>query len=414
MLSSSETEEFSNPIIHVFKDESELQRVVEIVENSPNGVPFDDSILEFFGRLSNSILQDKMAIRRFPDLAAFAWWIRPTNTSVLRNQFNRDREISQAFRVPRGLVVHIAPSNVEILFAYSWAISQLCGCKSIVRLSSSHTEMSKFLVRQIFLIAHKLAVNLNSQFVTYDRENSVANESLLKNCDVLVVWGGDDTVTQFRKSPLKADSVMISFPDRKSLMILSSNSYLELDENKRDQVASLARRDVSLFGQQACSSPRSVVWIGTAKSREASDDFFFRWNSGGSSVLNLTTSELYQRNSFVHELAMDPNFISKHDFGEFIVCRVRSFFGTGSNHPGHGLLLETSIDSLAELEQLITSTDQTLAYFGIDRDYIKNTLENFKFNWPRRVVPIGSTADFDSIWDGIDLTQSMLRLVSIK
>ena len=73
--------------------------------------PFDPEIEAFGARLSTRLLADPAA-RAFPDLAGLGFWLRPAATAGLR------RHVAglAGYRVPRGLVLHIAPANVETLF----------------------------------------------------------------------------------------------------------------------------------------------------------------------------------------------------------------------------------------------------------------------------------------------------------
>ncbi|MFC6804089.1 acyl-CoA reductase [Deinococcus caeni] len=38
--------------------------------------------------------------------------------------------------MPRGLVFHVPPANVDTIFIYSWLMSVLAGNRNVIRLSS--------------------------------------------------------------------------------------------------------------------------------------------------------------------------------------------------------------------------------------------------------------------------------------
>ena len=54
---------------------------------------------------------------------------------------------------------------------------------------------------------------VNNSFVKYDK-SSKATDYFSSACDSRIIWGGDDTINQVRKSPLPARSTDIAFSDR--------------------------------------------------------------------------------------------------------------------------------------------------------------------------------------------------------
>lgn len=399
-------------VVNVSDYKLDLNEFIGRIRDFEPSVPFDGKLIDFCQALSHEIFADRAAITRWPDLAAFASWIRKKNISKILRRLERAANEASSMIVPRGVSVHIAPSNVEILFAYSWVLSMLSGCRSIVRVSSSRTELTEYLVRKIYDTSMQKSIDLNTFFISYERSEHLVNEFLVSEADVLVIWGGDETVATFRTFPARPDSIMLTFPDRESLMMMHSERYLALSSDERQKIAELSARDVSLFGQQACSSPRSIIWVGRELAAEASLDLYNRWSQ--ISLLTLSASERFERNSFVHLMASQIDIQSVRDVGSFMICSVRDGVETRLRHPGHGVLLEFQLDKFCDIESVLGEADQTVAYFGFAKEEIMSELKNLNRNWPRRLVPIGATADFDSIWDGIDLPLSFVRFVSIR
>lgn len=389
-----------------------LNEFVGQIRDFQPSVPFDGKLIDFCQALSHNIFADRAAITQWPDLAAFASWIRKKNINRIQSRLESAAKEASSMIVPRGVSVHIAPSNVEILFAYSWVLSMLSGCRSIVRVSSSRTQLTGYLVRKIYDVSTAMSIDLNSLFISYERSEHLVNKFLVSKGDVLVIWGGDETVATFRTFPARPDSIMLTFPDRESLMVMHSERYLALSGDERQKIAELSARDVSLFGQQACSSPRSIVWVGREQAAKASLDLYNRWSR--ISQLRLSASEKFERNSFVHLMASQIDVQLVQNVGSFMICSIGDAFDTRPRHPGHGVLLEFQLDEFCDIEAVLGEADQTVAYFGFAKEEIMAGLKNLKRRWPRRLVPIGSTADFDSIWDGIDLPLAFVRFVSIR
>ena len=78
-----------------------------------------------------------------------------------------------------------------------------------------------------------------------------------------VVWGGNQTIAELRKSELPPRSGEVTFADRYSLAIIDADSYLTI-ENKA-KVAEDFYNDTFFSDQNACTSPRLIIWIGEKK-----------------------------------------------------------------------------------------------------------------------------------------------------
>src|SRR5690242_2196833 len=78
-------------------------------------IPFEERICDFLNDLS-ATLRNLEAISHYPDVATFAFWCRQANIHRIREEYS-----DRFSRLGLGLVFHIAPSNVPVNFAYSFA-----------------------------------------------------------------------------------------------------------------------------------------------------------------------------------------------------------------------------------------------------------------------------------------------------
>ncbi|RKJ31832.1 acyl-CoA reductase, partial [Butyricicoccus sp. 1XD8-22] len=101
----------------------------------------------------------------------------------------------------RGTVFHIAPSNVDTIFAYSWMLSLLAGNRNIIRISSKE-QPNELLDTIIKELSHPQFENISRRTIicTYGYEEK-ATEILSSNCHTRVIWGGDITVQNIRRIP---------------------------------------------------------------------------------------------------------------------------------------------------------------------------------------------------------------------
>ena len=107
---------------------------LEQLTSEENTLPFNPEILKFIKHFSNSILSDK-SLKIYPDIMSLAFWFR----NVTYKHIHR----------PRGIVLHIAPSNVNTIFIYSLFLSMLCGNKNIVKLPRKITTEVQILVDKL-------------------------------------------------------------------------------------------------------------------------------------------------------------------------------------------------------------------------------------------------------------------------
>ena len=94
--------------------------------------PFSEDIIDFLNALSISLFNDSQC-RAYPDIVTFAFFCRKANLQKLKQQYARD---TNAIRVSRGILFHIAPSNVPVNFGYSLVAGLLSGNYNVVRVSS--------------------------------------------------------------------------------------------------------------------------------------------------------------------------------------------------------------------------------------------------------------------------------------
>ena len=75
----------------------------------------------------------------------FAFWIRRANIERLAREFGTSSQDQE--RLGLGLVLHFAPSNVPINFAFSYVFGLLAGNSGIVRVASPTSPQVPWSIR---------------------------------------------------------------------------------------------------------------------------------------------------------------------------------------------------------------------------------------------------------------------------
>ena len=110
--------------------------------------PFDAEIVGFLNLVSKVIMKDPRA-KAFSDVVTFAFWIR--KSSILKSA---ERFAENGIRLGKGVVFHIAPSNVPVNFAFSLVSGLITGNANVVRVPSKD-----FLQIGIIVDAFNVALN---------------------------------------------------------------------------------------------------------------------------------------------------------------------------------------------------------------------------------------------------------------
>lgn len=383
----------------------------DIIAGLPNicaKVPFCDDIIDFLNEVSKELMSDKDA-KAYSDIITFAFWIRKGSVLKLKERFKEKQGVS----LGKGIIFHIAPSNVAVNFAYSLVAGLLTGNSNIVRIPSKNFPQVGIICGAInkVLKKHK-EMKEYILCIRYERNKEI-NDFFSSLADVRVVWGGNQTISEIRKSPLPPRSGEITFADRYSLAVIDSDSYLSIDNKAR--VAEDFYNDTFFSDQNACTSPRLIVWTGN-KIEEAKKIF---WEKEHELVKNKYTFQAIQGvnkivKSYLIAVAQPGIKIEKHTDNLIIrvkIPRITDYLMDFCDNSGY--FYEYDCKNIMDLIPLCNDKRcQTIGYIGDSK--ILMPLIQSGIKGIDRIVPIGKTMDFDLIWDGYNLASLMTRNIIFK
>ena len=370
---------------------------------------FSDERINYLDALSKNIKNDKRS-RLYPDVLTFAFFIRKANMELNAKRFRASENI---YMRGRGIVFHIAPSNVAVNFAYSLVTGFITGNTNIVRLPSRDFE-------QVNIIAD--AVNkTNGEFpalsdkiflVKYGHEKEI-NDYFSSICDVRVIWGGDDTINTIRESKISPRTTEITFADRYSYAVIDAEYYLSMSDKRR--VATDFYNDTYLTDQNACSSPRAVIWLGSEKKVPIAREEF--WRNLHDFVKEKYSFQDIQGIDKLTEFCLAANAMegfTKIETEDNLIIRIMAskLDKRMMDYRGNsGYFYEYMTKNIMDITALSDERVQTIAYLGEKEIFEPVLSTNEKL--ADRIVPVGHTMDFDFIWDGYNLIDEMTRLVAI-
>ena len=389
----------------VIKDYGDLLKI-------PPLAPFSDEVIIYLNLLSKEIKKDPQT-KHFPDVATFSFFCRKANILLLKKEFFQNT----SYRLGRGTVFHIAPSNVPVNFAFSLVVGLLSGNTNIVRVPSKNFDQVNIIVNAINNLSKKPEHKVISEriiLVKYSRSDS-ATEHFSSNCDVRVIWGGDETINQIRQNLIPPRAFDITFADRYSICAINADKFI--DDRDPKKIALGFYNDTYLFDQNACTSPHLIIWLGSKSNIQSSQNIF--WDNLYKIVEEKYTVQpvfaIDKITSFCNQ-SIDLNSIERVDKKDNLLWRVKLKElpnNIDKYRCNSGYFFEYSAKSLSELSKIINRKYQTLAYYGLSKRDFSNLIDEIRPFGIDRIVPIGRTMDFSLIWDGYDLITALSREIEI-
>lgn len=393
-----------------------FESLITLLNNTKNHFTFEAIVKKFICSFASSLMK-KAEAKQYPDLIALGYWMRTSNIKKLEERFDMDVNV----KVPAGNVIHFAPSNVDTIFIYSLFLSLLVGNRNVVRVSEKSSPQKNILVSLLndeLKKKHFLEIKERLVVISYPH-NDFITAKLSKLADIRVIWGGDATVEKISSSPLKSTGSELRFANKYSLAVIDASKFKLLTDEEYENFIKNFVNDTYWFGQQACSSPRSLIWLNSSTNKKAVNEF---WRDVESKARKMFFNEFQQvdaMNKIIasHLVAVNAPGTSHTQKGKFltriVIPSLASHNKLRDKHCGVGLFFETEIAELSELNGIVDRKTQTISYFGFDPLQLKKDFLKSKI-FPDRLVPIGKSLEFDVQWDGNDLLNSFTRIVSFR
>lgn len=392
----------SNPFRFLVGDLEVLKRAPEI----PSLPVFSDRVISFLSDVSNALLSNPKA-KKHPDVVAFAFFIRRMSLTRLCKIFKPVQR-----RIGRGFALHFAPSNVPVNFAVSMMDSLLAGNVTVVRVSEKEAPQILVICAALRDVIDHAYPDLRPYLVVmqYPHDNAITDE-LSCACDVRVIWGGNQTIAAIRQSPIRPRTVELCFADRHSLLVIDSESVVSGDIKK---IAREFYIDTYYTDQNACSSPRLIVWTG-GKIPVAKEKF---WTAVKDEVIKSydmpPIKVIDKMDAFCRLAVAFPGVklgCSGNSIWRISVPKLRS--DLMDYKESAGFFFEYETQSLADILPVLTKPAQTIAYLGIEPDVLWRIVVDAGVRGVDRIVPIGHTMDISFLWDGCNMIESMSRIVDV-
>ncbi|MCR5225672.1 MAG: hypothetical protein K6E27_00470 [Eubacterium sp.] len=396
----------------------------ETLENAPKtpALPiFSDLVVEFLSALSKELLSVP-GIRNHTDVMSYAYWIRKASVEQARKDTERD----DIHRIGRGVAFHIAPSNVPVNFAVSMTSSLLAGNITVIRVSQKAFEEVDIICSAINRVFSQEEFTQMKQYICimrYEHSDEITGY-LSSICDVRIIWGGDRTIEQIRRYPIPPRAIEMCFADRHSIAVIRPEEYLDyitedgnISDDKMTELAKKFYTDTYYSDQNACSSPRIIIWLEDKASRtkEVRDSF---WNALAKEVdsgYEMQPIQAIDKLSMFTELSMkkDGVHLEKKSNKLYIISLDELSDDVMDYKMGGGYFFEFTASSINDIISIMGKNCQTVAVLGIDKKDMVDFVMDKGVRGVDRVVDIGDTMGLEFTWDGYRMIEQMSRVVYI-
>ncbi|MDR1001997.1 MAG: hypothetical protein LBL82_01825 [Oscillospiraceae bacterium] len=372
-------------------------------------VPFSPLIKEFVAAFSAKLLKSPKA-KQFPDIVALGFWCRKSNIEKLQARQSLGND-----RVGRGLVFHVAPSNVPVNFAFSYFFALLAGNANIVRVPSKEFPQVEIICDVLkSVLSDYPEIDKRTAFVKYPVSDEITGE-FCRLADARIIWGGDETVRQLRTYEVKPRCVDVVFADRYSLAVVDAATVEAASEAEMKKLCDGFYNDTYLMDQNACSSAQLILWQNAA---EGAKDKFWEAVARSAGKYNLQAAVAVDKYCKMCEDAIDLECVAsvKRYGGNLVyVAELNKLPEDTSVLRGKGgYFYQFDIDGFSDIDRIVNERYQTVSCFGVSAEELREHVISSGLRGIDRIVPFGSAMDISVIWDGFDIIGTLSRIVALS
>ena len=371
---------------------------------------FDERVFDFLEDLTAAIRRDEECVG-YPEIRAFGFWCRKSNLMEMKARMNYE---SDKQYVGKGQVFHIAPSNVPVMFAYSLVLGLLAGNKNVVRISTRCGEGDKQLCRvieEVLAQEKQKEMRKRIQIVQYERNDEISRQ-YINASNACVFWGGDETVAKMHALIEKPGITEVSFPDRYGLCILNAEALKEYLPEEIEHLAHRFYNDTYVMDQNACSSPRLVVWYGNVEKEVINETKKRFWNAlyKESLAYPLEEDKVCAKFSLLAASVMKQEEIvrvKRYDNRLYVAELSKLPQQIEELEGKYGFFYEYTTYNLREIGDAVGEKLQTITIAEMSEEALQPLLKHKNAENLARVVAVGQALQMDMVWDKKNLIEEL-------
>ena len=252
--------------------------------------------------------------------------------------------------------------------------------------------------------------------VRYERNREITDR-LSVLADIRVIWGGDHTIAELRKSPIRARCTEITFADRYSFGLFDVKAMLDAGEDAVARLADAFYNDTYLMDQNACSTPHMIFWKTTGDAADFAKAQERFWKAVHTvCVRKYDLADIKVSDKYMNLCRMGIDYpglfkVTRYDNYLYVLTCKRMPEDICALRGSYGMFFQMELSNIEEICPVIHEKVQTCAVFGINENEVRDIVIKNRLTGIDRVVPVGKTLDIGIIWDGYDLVRQLSRVV---
>lgn len=310
---------------------------------------------------------------------------------------------------PRGLTVHWIAGNVDELGIFSIIQSLITKNVSLIKAPSNFENLLKIINLLKATNTSKLSGNdiVETLSVIYLDKNDEENQTLIsEEADVRIIWGGLDAVSKIISLPKKSFCEDIVFGPKYSYAIIDEESIS--DSNLPVKLAF----DISMFDQNACSSPHTI-FVETSD-KEILHSFGKELSLAMEKVNKIIPKQPISESKSmeIHEIRSENEFsgtvISSKDTSWTIIISDDSELA--KPHFSRVIFIKPISDAMS----LATTTTKKIQTVGVMMNKKKRLelIDKLTLRGGDRSPSIGEMSTYENPWDGMFILDRLVRWIS--
>ena len=310
---------------------------------------------------------------------------------------------------PRGVAVHWIAGNVDELGIFSIIQALITKNVSLIKAPSNYEN----LLYLVNLLKKTKTEKLSGEdlvktiSIIYLEKNDERNQKLIsEGADVRIIWGGLDAVSSIISIPKKPFCEDIIFGPKYSYVILDEEAT-----SKPDLALKLAF-DISIFDQNACSSPHTV-FIET-ENREILNSFGKKLSVAMDKVNKLIPKKSISESKAmeIHEIRSENEFsgtvFSSKDTSWTVVISENDEL----EKPCFSRVV--FVKSISNATNLSTFNNKKIQTIGIvmDKEKRLKLIDKLSLQGGDRSPTLGDMSTYENPWDGMFVMDRLVRWVT--
>lgn len=376
---------------------------------------------------------EKLSALRSNGLGFLAAWCTPENLNrILIRGLNGNRMYLDSFlpiddssvqyqkAVSKGLICHWLAGNVQVLGMFVLIESILTKNVNLIKVSSKDEGVFHALLQSFedeeYVTPGGYHISGNDLLKTiavvyYEHNNTAAGRCMSSMADVRVAWGGRDAVTTVASYPSKFDCSDLIMGPKLSFSVISTESLS--DEHQAKKLARKIAVDASVFDQTGCASAHNVY---VEKGGKLSPEEFAGYIAEGmhkEAVLIPKGAMSPEQISAIHSIRGIYDFKGKvYGDNESVWTVLYSDDDELSSPVYSRVVFVHPIDNILDAVRYVNENIQTIGLAAVGKKAL-DFADAAANRGAMRLPVCGRMLDFDSPWDGMYLTDRMVRWVTL-